>query len=86
MIWAMCYAVVLLIVSIILVRRNGFLTKRAEHLEEYARQLETWETKYKVRSVALSNTFRHARRLSDEDPRLAERFKRIEEELFSDEG
>ena len=79
-----------LMVIVVVYRDTRATNERAhkynESLDVYARDLEDWEIKHKVRSVALSNMFRYAKRLSDEDPRLAERFKRIKEELSPDEG
>ena len=85
MIWAAIYALVLAAVTIIVALKAEHLGRREEGLEQYARDLEDWETKYSVRMVALTNMFRYAKRLGDEDPLLKERIVSIEKELFPGE-
>jgi len=65
-----------------LIRYKGQLDDREERLEAYARDLENWETTYKVRNVALSNVLRYADRLAEFDPVIREQVDVIRRELF----
>jgi len=64
-VWATAYAVVLLVVSIVLVQRNDFLSKRARRLEEYANDLDTWDRAVKVREIAVQGIIRRDERMKE---------------------
>ena len=64
-VWATAYAVVLLVVSIVLVQRNDFLSKRARRLEEYANDLDTYDRSVKVREIAVNAIIRSDERMKE---------------------